>query len=793
MPAQPMPGYFFTPQHIILVGASERANSLGERILTALLGSAYQGKITPVNLRHKTVAGLQAYPNLGKINEAADLVIAVTPPESYETLLRACKKKQFHHIILIQDWQTLSPEERQTAHTAVTRHHGSELNISVCNSAGIQLPAQGLNCGTLPDFPAGYTALLTGETAVSREIETLLRHMRQGISRHISLNYALSLTTAADWLNRFGHNHHTRLAVVHYNPLENPRKLFSAIRHFTRHTPLLLYCSHAADEDEQAVLNALARHCNFLPVFGSGQLEAALHAGLSNIKPVSTPAVLSDTPAAWLAAPARADGLTLYLPSEKNLPQQGYLGSTPTAAFFRDQAAQQLQQPHNDALLTVIAAQTPEDESALTRVLKKLAQQSDKPLLISSRFSDGLLHFNRPEQALHTLALRNFAEQLKQAQLNIAPPKSGRLKPLNPAKIKRLSEAQDWTALADALNLPDYRHQPPHQATQLAFRRHPHFGAYVLARYQGQTAAVLPPFTTLDTAYLAEFIRAGRQKNVIQRFLNSLNILIRQQTDCGEILLNLDGSGFSSDFRPSEKQPAYRQASKAAATRLQSAADFIRSRNAAAAEFLLNTGEAAGLLDKTHTAPAYPESVLAPYPDGYPQSFTLKNGENLSIRPFEPEDAEAKQQFVRSLSPQTRYTRFLSHTNELPTTTLARFSRLDYFSEGAFVAENSDGLILGVSRFSRLSRDECEFGITLAESIRGSGLAVFLMQQIIGLATQQGYQVMSADILQSNAAMCKLAEKSGFTLITSEEDKDLYRAKRSLIPPPAAEKRKSKQ
>ena len=40
-------GYFFMPEHIILVGASERPHSLGERIFSHLLGSSYQGKSRP--------------------------------------------------------------------------------------------------------------------------------------------------------------------------------------------------------------------------------------------------------------------------------------------------------------------------------------------------------------------------------------------------------------------------------------------------------------------------------------------------------------------------------------------------------------------------------------------------------------------------------------------------------------------------------------------------------------------------------------------------------------------------
>ena len=89
MSAQSMSGYFFMPNHIILVGASERPYSLGERILSNLLSAPFQGQITPVNLRHRTVAGLTSYTNLNKIPGSADLVIAVTPPDSYDALFKS--------------------------------------------------------------------------------------------------------------------------------------------------------------------------------------------------------------------------------------------------------------------------------------------------------------------------------------------------------------------------------------------------------------------------------------------------------------------------------------------------------------------------------------------------------------------------------------------------------------------------------------------------------------------------------------------------------------------------------
>ena len=797
MSAQSMSGYFFMPNHIILVGASERPYSLGERILSNLLSAPFQGQITPVNLRHRTVAGLASYTNLNKIPGSADLVIAVTPPDSYDALFKSCRKKQFGHIILIQDWESLSDDEWHTAEAAIKKHHGNELNISVCSPAGVQLPSQSLNISSQPDHPAGYTALLTGHASVSSEINLMLQKMGQGISRHISLNYPLSPTTSADWLNRFGHNRHTKVAVIEHNLAENQRNLFSAIRHFTRHTPLILHVTHRSDDTEKAVLRCLARHCNFLATFSSSELEATLHARLSDLPPLNSIDILSDTPAEWLETCAPKN-LKLQFPTKQPHIRQGYIGSTPTPAHYHSIASQHLQNTHTEALLAIVAPTDSPDEKNLTRTLSMLAKHTAKPLLVSSRFSDDLLHFDRPEQALQAVSFRNIADQLQKEQLRIATPKKGRLKTPQARNINKALASKDLPLLAEALCLPTYQHTV-HNAVQFRFQRHAVYGDILTVCHQGRTTAALPPFSTLDSEHIARFAQLDNT-HTLNQLLYTLNTLSQRQQYIGEILLNLNGDQYSSDFvlqadeRPSPKNKPTNIATlklEQAAAKVQTAAEYLRSKNPAAAEFLRNTGEAAAELLGAKTESEAPiQNVLAPYPSEHPATLTLKNGETVTIRPFTPEDAEAKQQFVHSLSPQARYTRFMTHTNELPIPTLARFSNLDYHSEAAWTARNSDDLIVAISRFSRINRNECEFGITLAENVRGKGLAAEMMKLIIQSATQQGYRVMSAQILKSNTPMLKLAEKSGFTITPSEEDNTLCQARLSLTTPQNSNKNK---
>ncbi|WP_304670600.1 bifunctional acetate--CoA ligase family protein/GNAT family N-acetyltransferase [Neisseria polysaccharea] len=796
MSAQTDPGYFFMPNHIILIGASEQPYSLGERVLSNLLSTPFQGKITPVNPRHHTIAGLPAYTSLNKIPGSADLIIAVTPPDSYDTLLKTCRKKQLRHIILIQDWDSLSAAELHTAETAIRKHHGDHLNITACTTAGIQIPSLGLNISTHDEYAAGYTAILTGDAAVSRQIDTILKKLHQGISRHISLNYGISPITSSDWLNRFGHSLHTKTAVLHHNPEEDQRKLFSAIRQFTRHTPLILHITYRTTETDRAVLHSLARHCNFLISFNADDLEAALRAQLSDLPPLSRLDILSDTPAEWLHAHAPKN-LTLHFPNLPHHIHNGHLTGTPTPSICHDIASRQLAHPDTQAVLTILSPSGHEDYKKTARALIRLSEQTAKPLLVSSPFSDDITHFGTPTQAIRTLSYRNTAAALKQAQLDIAPPQPCRLKTPQPQNIKKALAAANPSLLAEALHLPPYRHTT-HNAVQFQFGSHPLYGDILTARCNGQTTAVLPPFTTLDSRHLARFAELDGTQTLDQ-FLHTLTVIPEYRQHILGITLNLNGGQYSSDFilktPETHDTPKRKNTGKAAQTlehaaaKMQSAAQYLKHKNPAASEFLRHTSEAAAELlgSKTATDKKTP-NVLPPYPEAHPKILFLKNNMTVTVSPLLPEDTEAKQKFIRKLSPEARYTRFMTHTNELPEGTLARLCNSDYYCEAAWTARDNNDNIVAVARHSRLNRNECEFAIALAEHMRGSGLAQKMMGLVIRTAAQQGYRAISADILKTNTPMIKLAEKSGFTLKESDTEKNLYRAYLNLAADKTTEK-----
>lgn len=63
----------FNPKRIAVIGASERKDSIGAKILRNLIEVGYKGVVFPVNAFRETVQGITAYPSISKIPQVIDL------------------------------------------------------------------------------------------------------------------------------------------------------------------------------------------------------------------------------------------------------------------------------------------------------------------------------------------------------------------------------------------------------------------------------------------------------------------------------------------------------------------------------------------------------------------------------------------------------------------------------------------------------------------------------------------------------------------------------------------------
>jgi len=182
------------------------------------------------------------------------------------------------------------------------------------------------------------------------------------------------------------------------------------------------------------------------------------------------------------------------------------------------------------------------------------------------------------------------------------------------------------------------------------------------------------------------------------------------------------------------------------------------------------------------TAGRYDHMAIHPYPSHLVTKYQTKDGQTVNIRPISPEDAEMEQEFVKNLSAETKYYRFMNTLRELSQTQLVRLTQIDYDREMAFIAyvdhERIDGLEvqIGVVRYAMNPDGEsCEFAIVVADDWQGKGLARRLMAVLIDTARSRGVKYMNGDFLSENRRMIQFVTSLGFVLSTHPEDSGMKR------------------
>ena len=124
-----------------------------------------------------------------------------------------------------------------------------------------------------------------------------------------------------------------------------------------------------------------------------------------------------------------------------------------------------------------------------------------------------------------------------------------------------------------------------------------------------------------------------------------------------------------------------------------------------------------------------------------------------------------EQEFVRHLSDDSRYFRFMGSLRELPLKKLRFFTNIDYQRHMAFVAtiaQEGKELEIGTARYvATEDPGNCEFAIAVDDAWQGSGVAGLLMISLENAARGQGFKTMEGIVLASNHKMLKFARQLG--------------------------------
>ena len=180
----------------------------------------------------------------------------------------------------------------------------------------------------------------------------------------------------------------------------------------------------------------------------------------------------------------------------------------------------------------------------------------------------------------------------------------------------------------------------------------------------------------------------------------------------------------------------------------------------------------------------YHHLAIHPYPIRLVKKVQLNDGTDIIIRPIRPEDAESEARFVRELSDESKYFRFMNTFQELSQEMLVRLTQIDYHNEMALIArtgEDADSEQVGVARYTtNTDKRSCEFAIVVADAWAGRGIGRLLMQNLMAVARDRELEVMEGQVIANNARMLKLMTSLGFSASVDPEDNTIKRVTKVL-------------
>ena len=181
----------------------------------------------------------------------------------------------------------------------------------------------------------------------------------------------------------------------------------------------------------------------------------------------------------------------------------------------------------------------------------------------------------------------------------------------------------------------------------------------------------------------------------------------------------------------------------------------------------------------------YDHMAIHPYPTELESAWQLPDGTNVTIRPIRPEDAAIEQVFVKKLSPESKYFRFMHGLDQLSPMMLARLTQIDYDREMALIAVinegKSDARIISVARYAiNPDRHSCEFALTVGDDYQGKGIGRYLMKRLMTVAKDRGIEVIEGEVLGNNFKMLKLMERLNFRIVHDEPAAEVVHVRRHL-------------
>ncbi|MBD2127870.1 bifunctional acetate--CoA ligase family protein/GNAT family N-acetyltransferase [Microcoleus sp. ZQ-A2] len=270
----------FAPKHVAVIGATEKAGSVGRTLLWNLISNPFGGTVFPVNPKRPSVLGIKAYPSIAAVPETVDLAVVVTPAPTVPGVIGECVAAGVKGAIIISaGFKEVGEQGIQLEQDVLKQARQGRMRIIGPNCLGVMSPVSGLNA-TFANAMArpGNVGFISQSGALCTSILDWSFRENVGFSAFMSIGSMLDVNWG-DLIYYLGDDPATRSIVIYMESIGNARSFFSAAREVALTKPIIVIkagrteaaaaaaASHTgALTGSDEVLEAAFRRCGVLRV-----------------------------------------------------------------------------------------------------------------------------------------------------------------------------------------------------------------------------------------------------------------------------------------------------------------------------------------------------------------------------------------------------------------------------------------------------------------------------------------------------------------------------------------------
>ena len=403
----------FHPRSIAVVGATEKAGSVGRTILWNLLASPFGGTVYPVNPTRPAILGVKAYPSVGAIGEPVDLAVIVTPASGVPDLVEECGEAGIKGVIIISaGFKEIGEEGAELERRVLEAARRYGIRVVGPNCLGVMNPIDRMNATFAAGIAnPGRVGFISQSGALLTAILDWAAHENVGFSSIVSLGSMLDVGWG-DIINYLGDDPNTDSIVIYMETIGDARAFLSAAREVALSKPIIVIKPGRTAEAAKAaashtgsltgsddVLDAAFRRAGVLRVDKISELfmvsdilakqprprgprlSIVTNAGGPGV--IATDALIGGGGRLSAISPETMEALNAVLPSVWSHDNPiDIIGDAPP-----DRYAKALEiaaaDPESDGLLVILTPQAMTDPTATARALVKYAHIEGKPVLAS--------------------------------------------------------------------------------------------------------------------------------------------------------------------------------------------------------------------------------------------------------------------------------------------------------------------------------------------------------------------------------------------------------------------------